>query len=358
MTLSRRQFVAACASLLYGAPRGFATEATPGRAPQIGMLLPLASAPFGDAAESVRRGMEAATRHDTGAGFDITIYSTSEDPANVLAGYRQALAAAPRLILGPITRNGVTALVKAYRPGTPVIALNVPDIDTPLPEDFYVFSLQVETEARQAAHMAFGDGRRSAITLADEQPIVRRIQRAFVDEFNRQGGRIVAQLTFRGSDADLAALRDALAAGGADMAFIALDKTRARLARRYLEGLTHVYATSEILEATPDRAADAQLDGVRFVAMPWLVQRDHPAVMIYAGANTEPPGASDGERLYAFGIDAYRIAAAFLRGTDLRREPLDGVTGRIMLGRDRHFARELTPAQFVGGRVQPLAPRA
>jgi outer membrane PBP1 activator LpoA protein len=238
-----------------------------------------------------------------------------------------------------------------------VIALNVPEVDAPLPNDFYVFSLQVETEARQVAHMAFGDGRRSAITLADEQPIVRRVQRAFVDEFSRQGGRVLSQLTFRGSDADLAALRDTLAAKQADMAFIALDKTRARLARRYLEGLTHVYATSEILEAKPDRASDAQLDGVRFVAMPWLVQRDHPAVMAYSGNSAEAPGASDGERLYAFGIDAYRVAAAFLRGVDLGREPLDGVTGRITLGRDRHFQRELTPVQFVDGRVQPLAPR-
>ena len=77
----------------------------------------------------------------------------------------------------------------------------------------------------------------------------------------------------------------------------------------------------------------------------WLLQPDHPAVMVYAGANAAPPAATDTERLYAFGIDAYRLATALLNGTDLAREALDGVTGRIWLGADRHFVRELTAAR-------------
>ena len=69
------------------------------------------------------------------------------------------------------------------------------------------------------------------------------------------------------------------------------------------------------------------LNGVRFVDMPWLLQADHPAVMVYprlqAGDDVEF------ERLYALGIDAFRLGLELLKGT---REPaLDGVTGQISL---------------------------
>ena len=354
---SRREFVvAACASLLYGARLAFASEAAGGQS-GLGVLLPLASSAFGAPAESVKRGIETAARVDPAAAFVTTIYATSEGPANIVAGYQQALADVPRLIIGPLTRNGVTALLAQLQPGVPVLALNVPENDAPLPEGCYAFSLQVETEARQVASMAFAEGRRSALTLADEQPLAQRTQRAFAEEFTRQGGRIVARFAYRNSAPDLMALREAATGGQCDTVFLALDAARARLVRGYVDGPAQTFATSRILEGEPDRLRDAELNGVRFVAMPWLLQPDHPAVMVYAGANAQPPAPTNMERLYGFGIDPYRLAVAFVTGTDLTREPLDGVTGRIHLGPDRHFVRELTAAQFIVGRAVPLATR-
>jgi len=44
-----------------------------------------------------------------------------------------------------------------------------------------------------------------------------------------------------------------------------------------------------------------------------------------------------------------------LKGT---REPaLDGVTGQIRLDHDQEFVRELTPAQFNGGKIVVQGPR-
>jgi hypothetical protein len=102
---------------------------------------------------------------------------------------------------------------------------------------------------------------------------------------------------------------------------------------------------------------DVELNGVRFVDMPWLLQPDHPAVMVYARPDVSQPIAGDSERLYAFGIDAYRIAADLAHESRILHEPLDGVTGRIVMTRDRHFVRELTPAQFADGRPLPIATR-
>jgi uncharacterized protein len=358
LTGSRRGFLtAACATLLYGARLGSANEQPPPPRPRLALLLPLSSPAFGRAADSVRQGFTAAAQADPAEKLEITVYSTTDDPSNVAAGYDQAVAEGERFIVGPLTRNAVAGVALRVQPGTRVLALNVPDNDAALPDDFYAFSLQVETDAKQIARMAFQEGRRSALTLADTQPLARRIHRAFVDEFTRQGGKITADFVYRATTADLMALREATASGRSDMVFLALDAGRARMVSGYLDGSVQIYATSQVLEGAPDPSRNADLNGIRFVAMPWLLQPDHPAVMLYSRSPSNSPPATDFERLYAFGIDAYRIAANLLRGGDMANAPLDGVTGRITLAGDRHVARELTPAQFVDGRPVPLASR-
>lgn len=355
---SRRGFLAAaCATLLYGARNGSATEATATPRLRFALLLPLAAPAFSRAADSVRQGFLAAAQIDPGPRAEIVAYSTTDDPAHVAAGYDQALAEGAAIVVGPLTRNGVSAVILRAKPGTPVLALNVPEPDAALPENIYAFSLQADADARQIARMAFEDGRRSAITLTDSGALASRIHRAFVEEFVRLGGRITGEFLHRANAADLLALRAASASGQSDMAFLALDGLRARSVRGYLDGAVSVYATSQVLEGAPDRLRDAELNGVRFVAMPWLLQPDHPAVMAYARSPSTLPAATDFERLYAFGIDAYRVAAELVRSGDPSKTVIDGVTGRITLGRDRHFARELTAAQFVDGRPAVVAGR-
>ena len=355
---SRRRFLAVTgAALLYGARSAFATEAESKAPPRVALLLPLNVTAFARLAESVRQGFAAAAQQDTGAPLDVMVYSTTDTAANVVIAYDQAIAEGARLIVGPLTRSGVSALLARVQRGTPVLTLNVPEGDSPLPDDVYAFSLQMEAEAKQIARMAFEDGRRTALSLSDEQPLSRRIQRAFGDEFARLGGRVGAEFLYRTSTSDLLALREAASSGKFDCAFVALNGARARLVRGYLDGASQIYATSQVLEGPSDRIRDAELNGVRFVGMPWLLQPDHAAVMVYARSSAATPAATDFERLYAFGIDAYRIADGLARGGDIATNGLDGVTGRITLGPDRHFTRELTPAQFVDGRAVPLAAR-
>lgn len=356
---ARRDFLRAVgATLLYGAPFGaWSQTPAPAERPRIALLLPLSSPAFGRAADSVRQGFLAAAQLDPGEKFDIAVYSTTDDPSSVVAGYEQAVAENARLVVGPLTRNGVTAVALRARPGTPLLGLNVPDNDDALPEGVYAFSLQLEADARQIARMAYEDGRRNALVLSDTLPLARRIQRAFAEEFTRLGGRISADFIFRPSTADLVAMREATASGDSDMVFLCIDNKPTRVARGYIDSRLAVYATSQVLEGTPDRIRDAELNGIRFVAMPWLLQVDHPAVMAYTRSPNTLPAATDFERLYAFGIDAYRIAADLARDREIARTPLDGVTGRISLGTGRLFARELTAAQFVDGQPVPAVIR-
>ena len=94
---------------------------------------------------------------------------------------------------------------------------------------------------------------------------------------------------------------------------------------------------------------NVDLQGMRYPEMPWFVQPDHPAVMVYPA----PRNLSvEEERLYALGIDAYRIATQLLRGD--KRTPIDGVTGKLTLEANGQFSRALTPSEVDGGRVIPL----
>jgi len=137
----------------------------------------------------------------------------------------------------------------------------------------------------------------------------------------------------------------------ADMTFLALDARQARTVRPYLEPIT-VYASSQIYTGEGS-AATTDLAGVTFVDMPWLLQRDHPAVMVYP--RQEFKGEPDLERLYALGIDAWRIGQALLaKQADLT---LDGVTGKLTLGKDRTFTRELVSNRIGASPLSaPMAP--
>jgi len=134
------------------------------------------------------------------------------------------------------------------------------------------------------------------------------------------------------------------------MYFLALGFAEARIARPYL-GATPVYATSSVHAGDQGPLAGFDLAGVHFVDMPWLLEPNHAAVMIYPRARSG--STIDLERLYALGIDAWRVAQLLLSGArDIR---LDGVTGQLTLGADGHIDRELVPGRYIDGRPQAVA---
>jgi outer membrane PBP1 activator LpoA protein len=134
------------------------------------------------------------------------------------------------------------------------------------------------------------------------------------------------------------------------MVFLALDGPEARAVRPYVSGTLPVYATSMSVDPRADPAVNVDLQGVRYFDMPWFVQPDHAAVMVYPA----PKGALsvEQERLYALGIDAYRLAILILKPET--PPPLDGVTGRIVLSPGNAFLRGMTAAEVDGGRVVPV----
>jgi len=328
------------------APRGIPQSA------QVALLLPLKSANFGPAADAVRRGILAASNLQSGVPkLTIKVYPTSDQIADILSAYRQAVQDGNQAVIGPLTRNAVTALAQSGIATEPTLALNVPNREdhAALPPRFYLFSLSVEDEARQMAQRAFAEGRRSVILLTANTPLAKRIQRAFLDEWNRLGGTVAGQVDFSTNLADLSTLRDRLKDYPADMAFIAAGARRARLVRPYIGNALPLYATSMVY-GSRRTLKNIDLSGVHFLDMPWLLQPDNAAVMAYP--RPEEAASLESQRLYALGIDAFRLINLMMHGTPPGEINLDGVTGKIRLVGKHRFARRLLPAVVDQGRVK------
>lgn len=322
--------------------------AQPAPAPHIALLLPLLSGSFGTAADAVRQGVTAATVMNIPAVLPLKTYSTGDRPEDIVSAYRQALQAGARVVIGPLTRNAVTELARSSLVTVPTLALNGPDGDVTLSDYFYQFGLTAESEARQTARIAYKDGRRTAFIINAETPLAKRVQQAFADAWKALGGKVIGQASFSPERTQFPALRDKVHKQPADMLFIAADASRARLVRPYLDASIPTYATSMIFDGNQEVSRNIDLTGVTFADMPWFLLPDHPAVMIYPRADNF---SIEQDRLYALGIDAYRLA------TLLAKNPrpgdgnvLDGVTGQIRLS-EHQFQREMAVAQFRQGQA-------
>jgi outer membrane PBP1 activator LpoA protein len=288
----------------------------------------------------------AAHKH-SGEKLTVGVFATDASGESILSGYDKAVELGARLVIGPMTRSGVSALAASKRVSVPTIGLNLPEDRIALPPRFYTFGLALEAEAQLVAEAAFAEHFRSAILVSATSPLAQRSRDAFADAWKRLGGNVKAAYEF-GPQTDLPALREILSTAAVDMIFLSAGSEQARAVRPFLNNIIAVFATSQVNSGRTDAIANVDLNGIRFVEMPWLVQPDHPAVMIYP----HPAGITDGlERFYALGIDAYRVAAALIDGP--RRFSLDGVTGRLTLDGNQ-VTREPAQSVFRNGVGVPL----
>ncbi len=330
--------------------------APPAAAPArvVAVLLPLDSPVFGRAAGHVRSGITAAWAHSASkAGIELRFIPVGDQPNDIVGAYNQALAGNARAIVGPLIRDQVNALAAALGQSAavnvPTVALNVVDGDPRLPQNLFLFGLSTEADARQVARMALRDGRKRALVLTQPNAFSRRVQQAFIDAFADGGGAVGAQHPALTDLTALNKLRAAAAAANADMIFIAADLVVARTVRAFLDSNLPTYATSQVWAGPIDPNASLDLNGTRLLDMPWLLEPDHPAVMVYP--RSQPALLPENERLYALGIDAYRLVELALERGLLPGLSLDGVTGRITLERAHWLTREASPAQIWQGQL-------
>jgi len=311
-----------------GTPR--AAAGGNGAGTRIALLLPLESGTLAQPAEAVRAGFQAGHEHDR-AGITINIIPTGDSAQATLDAYARA-AEANDIVVGPLARPAVAALVASGAVTKPTIALNHPQTNGPLPARMLVVGLALEDEARQVADWAAAEqpgGR--ALVLTGSATWQQRLTGAFTARWTQLGlSNYVVELPSSDGYVDgnaLAELRARLQNDPPQLVFAALDATGLRQVRSAIGTSLPTYGTASVNPGRDAASAAPELSGVRILDLPWTVQPEHPLVASYprfdAGA-----GGFDMQRLYALGIDAYRIARELALRPGSRFE-IDGVTGRL-----------------------------
>jgi outer membrane PBP1 activator LpoA protein len=331
-----------------GPPAAAATPAAPARkAAWLALVLPLQSPAYGRAADAVREGFAAAASA-TSTDFAVIAHGDGD----VRAAIEQATAAGARVIVGPLVRDDVRAVAEPAGNAPWVIALNQLDEGTPVPRRMYTLALAVDSEARQLARRARLDGAQSVVIVASGTALQKRFADAFTGEWILAGGGPPLVFHFDRAPEMLAALRREFARAAPQAVLLAVDAADAALVKPYL-GTVAAYTSSQVNDRqTRERLLD--LEDVYFVEIPWLAD---PGAAAFAAIPRRSYSNAAFERLYALGLDAFRVAQAFARDTPPERLELDGATGRLSLDASHQFAREAMLMQFRGGQVVPAGGR-
>ena len=143
------------------------------------------------------------------------------------------------------------------------------------------------------------------------------------------------------------------------MIFIAANSRQARLIKPQLK-FHHaqdlpVYATSHISSSVPDADKDRDLNQILYVDTPWMLAQegniDHTAV-----ARLWPESSQRFSRLFALGIDAYRLIPSLRRLMLNPVETLDAHSGRLSVDKFGRIRRSLMLATYQSGVARRLEP--
>lgn len=346
----------------------------------IAVLLPLHGR-LADAGSAIQRGMLAGWYQARASGVDVPVlrfHDASRSDFDAL--YDNAVAEGADLVVGPLDKEQLRLLQQRPQLPVPTIALNYPDADAgAAAPQLQFFGLAAEDEATQVARTLVANNMPRVAVLMPAGDWGARIGQQFADTLHAGGGRVVASGVFTGNadygevvrnllDVAASELRHARVQrlSGLKLAFQArprqdidaifiigntLQATQLAPAIRYNHAQrVPVYATSHVNGQLATGAA-ADLSGMRFVEMPWIIDGAQPL-----RRDSEVAWQRIDERylrLYALGADAWRLA----RQLPLLQQGtvVDGVTGRLSLDpADRRIHRQLSWMQFRGNNTVPF----
>lgn len=349
---------------------------------KIALLLPQ-EGPLASVARALRDGFLAAHYQAQQAGQNppaIQIYDSAH-LTSLDDFYRQAQADGVQLVVGPLEKPLVKQMNERQQLPITTLALNYSDAGQEGPAQLFQFGLAAEDEAREVARRAWADGMRRAVAMVPRGEWGDRVLAAFRQSWQEAGGSLIAaehvdqpvQLAqqiadlfqLRQSEARAKRLQSTLGTSIAtqptrrqdvDFIFLAATPQQAQqikptLAFQYA-GDVPVYATSHLYSGGNDVAQYQDLSGIRFCETPWLLNRDDP-LRQQVDRQWPQAGGSLG-RLYAMGVDAYRLAPRLAELKALPESRVDGLSGRLSLTPSQRVERQLPWAEFRDGQVQRL----
>jgi len=322
---------------------GAKPAAVPPKPPvDIAVVLPLNVPAYARAAEAVSAGFIAGA---AGGRTTYVVIPHAED--GVLGAFEAARKSGARVVVGPLVRDDLRTIAQSDIDLPWTLALNQSE-DTAAQLRLYTFSLAVESDARTIAHRMRDDAAQNVAIVGAESALMKRFAGAFATEWLLGGGNAPSSFRFDPAPEALTVLKRDVVKKAPDAALLAVDGNAAPLLKSFL-GTTAAYASGLVFDQN-SVAALRDLDGLAIVEIPWLVTPGAPEFAKYPRRDY---GSASLERLYALGLDAFRIAQALLDGPP-EQFVLEGATGHVTLAEGRQFVREGRLAVYRAGQLVPL----
>lgn len=348
---------------------------------KIALLLPQ-QGPLASVAKALREGFMAAHYQAQQAGQKppvIEVYDSSR-VSSIDEFYKQAQADGVQLVVGPLEKPLVKQL--SARPQLPIttLALNYSEGDQGSAQLFQ-FGLAAEDEAREVSRRARADGLHRAAAMVPKGEWGERVFKAFRQDWEANGGTLIGveyvdqPVALAQQIADLFKLRQSEGRAkslqstvGADVAaqpsrrqdiefiFLAVTPQQAQQIKPTLNfqyaGDVPVYATSHVFSASGDKNQYNDMNGIMFCETPWLLNTTDPLRNQVA---TQWPQANGSlGRLYAMGVDAYRLAPRLGQLKALPDTRIEGLSGNLGMSPSQRIERQMPWAKFVSGQIERL----
>jgi outer membrane PBP1 activator LpoA protein len=349
---------------------------------RIALMLPF-SGRLEKVADAIQNGFLYAYYQDPEQVADLEIINASTDPAEFNLQYEQAIQNGADFVVGPISKDLIDILQQREELQVPTLTLNYGNDEAEAGHNLYQFGLRPEDEAEQIADYALAQNRNHALVLVPDTDWGYRLQRAFSKRFESLGGQVVGSTVYPAKNNDYsAAIKnllnlttsnhrksilqqviqeqvqfDARRRQDVDMIFIAANSRQARLIKPQLK-FHHaqdlpVYATSHISSSTGSPDDDRDLNEILFVDIPWML--NNQSIPDYKQISQLWPDSSQRfSRLFAMGIDAYRMIPSLRRLMINPEESLMHNTGRLSVDKNGRVRRSLLMATYENGRARLL----
>jgi outer membrane PBP1 activator LpoA protein len=352
---------------------------------QVAVLLPLTGR-YSAAGTAIREGLLAAyyEAKSSGQASRLKFYDTAQTQ-NITKLYDQAVDDGSSVVIGPLQKNEVNQLLDRGSFPVPTIALNYADKDE-RETNFFQFSLLPEDEVAQVAERIWQDGYNSVAVISPQGGWGDRLLKAFQQQWHdysnvdsdiyrydaeKEGvaDSIQKVLSIDTSKHRLISLRRILGRGikyserrrkDIDVIFVVgvSDKDAAQI-RPQLKYFgaddIPVYSTSHIYTLSMNQRMARDMDGILFCDMPWMLgtTTDSQAIRDKLENNFSIE-SSPNIRLYAFGVDAYKVLPVLRSLQASPYERFEGATGYLHVDKQRHILRKLEWAYFERGKVRPI----
>ena len=295
--------------------------------------------------------------------------------------YDQALQSGSDFIIGPLAKDQVQQLQTSPNLPIATLALNYGN-DELVTENLYQFGLAAEDEARQAAAFARKQGYSTSLIIAPDSEWGARIANAFEQEWLANEGLVLETQLFsrdrsyadtiktllnvddseaRSQRVRQVTNRNIESAGrrrtDVDFIFVIATPQQARQIKPtlafYFAGKLPVVATSHIYGGNQSGDQNRDLDGIIFCETPWMLgYKDTP---LRDDINATWPSTSERlGRLYALGVDSYRLLPRVKQMAAMPSTSVSGATGTLAVDEQGRVVRTLRWAEIRNGKVKSL----